>query len=333
MASLSQIADYAGVSKSTVSLVLNNKPHVSSEMRDRILRAVAELSPDGQPQPGRLRENANVLLIHPLSMGSHQVFRELLQGVRTAVVQEGRGQLTLAAHDPPLRPDHATSALIHDPALRPDGVIVMAAAEDDPIIGEAQEEGLPCVLLARQHGPGGISMVGMDNVAGAQTATVHLLAAGHRSIALLGGDEHYDYTELRIEGYRKAMSAQGYSPEIHLGSGDQAARSLLAAHRAGTPLPSAVFFINDEHALKGLPILVDFGIRIPQDMSVIGFDDSDNALQCTPPLTTIRVPRFLIGKLAGRTILDHIRYPELDEISILLQTELISRQSVLPLKI
>lgn len=328
MASLSEIARYAQVSKSTVSLVMNNRPYVSREMRDRVLRAAAELGSTESRRSSRPQRSPNVLLIHPLSMGSQQVFRELLQGVRAAVVDEGNGQLTPAAHDPPLRPDHATSALLHDPFLRPDGVIVMGAGEHDPIIAEAQEEGLPCVLLARQHTPEGTSAVGMDNVAGARGGVEHLLEQGHTRIALLGGDIEFDYTELRIAGYREAMEKAGLETEIHLGSGETATRSLIEAHPDRRTLPTAIFYVNDEHAIRGMPLLSEYGLRVPADISVIGFDDTDNALECEPSLTSIRVPRFLIGKLAGRTVLDHIHYPELERVSVLLRTELVRRDSV-----
>ena len=229
-----------------------------------------------------------------MSMGSQQVFRELLQGVRAAVVEEGNGQLTPAAHDPPLRPDHATSALLHDPFLRPDGVIVMGAGEHDPILAEAQQEGLPCVLLARQHAPEGTSTVGMDNAAGARSGVEHLLERGHRRIALLGGDTAFDYTELRIAGYREAMEAAGLDTEIHLGSGETATRSLIAAHPDRETLPTAIFFVNDEHAARGMPVLAEYGLRVPTDISVIGFDDTDNAVQCDPPLTSIRLAGSIV---------------------------------------
>jgi DNA-binding LacI/PurR family transcriptional regulator len=328
MASLSEIAQHARVSKSTVSLVMNNRPYVSQEMRDRVLRAAAELSSTPRPHSATPQHSPNVLLIHPLSMGSQQVFRELLQGVRTAVVNEGRGQLTPAAHDPPLKPEHATSALLHDPALRPDGVIVMGAGEHDPIIAEAQQEDLPCVLLARQHAPAGTSSVGMDNANGARTGVEHLLDHGHTRIALVGGDESFDYTELRIAGYRETMGAAGLETEVYLGNGDAATRALISAHPDRSTFPTGILYINDEHAARGMPVLADHGFRVPTDVSVVGFDDTDNATQCTPPLTSIRVPRFLIGKLAGRTVLDHIQFPELEQLTVLLRTELISRESV-----
>jgi len=330
MATFSEIARYARVAKSTISLVLNNKPNVSVNMRERVLRAVAELDPPLAYGRGSPRLKPNVLLIHPLSMSSHQVFRELLQGVKAAILDEAQGNLTMAVHDPPIQPDHLTSALIHDPALRPDGVIVMAASEDDPIIREVRSEGLPCVLLARQHGPDGISVVGMDNAAGAGMAVDYLLHQGHRKIAFVGGDASYDYTELRIQGYTARMNRESLSPRVYLGTGRDAIDALLRDADGPGGLPSAILFVNDEHALHGIERLSQRGYRVPRDISAIGFDDSDNATRCDPPLTTVRVPRFLIGKLAGRTILDHITMPDMEKTTIVLKTTLTPRDSVRP---
>lgn len=329
MASVSEIAHHAGVSKSTVSLVLNNRPNVSGRMRERVMRAISELEPSDAPAHGPQRLGRNILLIHPLSMGSQQVFRELLQGVRSSIVEEARSQLTLAAHDPPLRPDHATSALLHDPALRPDGVIVMAAAEEDPIIEETLREGLPCVLLARQHAPEGTSAVGMDNAHGMRAAVEYLVQMGHRRIAFLGGDRTFDYTDLRLAGYREGMRTAGLKTQVFLGSGAQATEEFLhEVARNPEETPTAVAYVNDEHAAAGVPLLQSAGLRVPRDISVIGFDDSDSARQHTPPLTSVRVPRYLIGKLAGRTVLDHIAHPELEHATIVFRTELVYRESV-----
>ncbi|OHD79593.1 MAG: hypothetical protein A3J97_16275 [Spirochaetes bacterium RIFOXYC1_FULL_54_7] len=328
MVSLSSIARHVGVSKSTVSLVLNNKPNVSTAMKEKVLRAIAELEPQSINGRSVSTKNPSILLIHPLSMSSHQVFRELLQGIKSAVVDEAHGNLTLAAHDPPLKPNHATSALIHDPSLRPDGVILMGALEDDPIFGDIRAEKLPCVLLARQHGPEGISVVGMDNNAGARLAVEFLLSQGHRRIAFVGGDRVYDYTELRQQGYKDRMELEGLEAQVYLGKGDEAIAELLSDTSGTNRMPTAILFVNDEHAVDGIKKLRVAGLQVPQDLSAIGFDDSENATECVPPLTSVRVPRFLIGKLAGRTVIDHLNLPDIDHENIVLKTTLTLRDSV-----
>jgi LacI family transcriptional regulator len=328
MASLSDVARHARVSKSTVSLVLNNKPNVSLRMKEKVMRAIAELDPHFFNGKHSAAKRPSILLIHPMSMSSHQVFRELLQGVKAAVVEEAHGNLSLAVHDPPLQPDHATSALIHDPLLRPDGVIIMAASSNDPIFREIEEEKLPCVLLARQLGPQGISVVGMDNSAGATLAVDYLLARGHKDIVFAGGNMSYEYTELRLKGYMEKIEEAHLVPRVYLGSGDAAVTAMLEDVKGHGQLPTAILFVNDEHAVHGLEKLREAGIKVPADISAIGFDDSDNATRCEPPLTSVRVPRFLIGKLAGRMVTDLIRTPDLDHATIVLKTSLTVRDSV-----
>ncbi len=327
MASLSEIAKHASVSKSTVSLVLNNKPNVSASMKSKVMQAINELDPGFRN--GRIASGKKpaILLIHPLSMSSHQVFRELLQGVKTAVIDEALGNLTLAAHNPPLKPNHATSALIHDPLLKPDGVLLMGALEDDPIFDDILSENLPCVLLARQHGPQGASVVGMDNRAGIRSAVEYLLLLGHQKIAFIGGDSSYDYTELRTAGYLEKMAEEGLAPYVYSGDSDEAITRMLAQAPDGNSLPTALVFVNDEYALQGIKRLKEAGLRVPEDISATGFDDSENATDCEPQLTSVRVPRFQIGKLAGRTLLDHISTPELERVAIVLRTTLTVRDS------
>jgi len=310
MPSVSEIARRAKVSKSTVSLALNNKPHVSPQMKERVMKALTELNAREGERRDVSRQEKTVLIIHPMSMESRQVFSELLQGIRAAVVEEAGGQMILAAHDPPLKPEHVASALLYDPALKPDGVIVMAAFAEDPILFAVQDEQLPCVLLARQHSPAGISCVGMDNTAGARSAAEHLYDLGHRRIAFAGGQE--------------CMKAHNLESLVFLGRGDAATRALLGHDRR----PTAILYVNDEHALAGLSVLREAGLSIPADISIIGFDDTDDAANADPPLTSVQVPRFRIGFLAGRTVLDHIRYPEIVHQNILMGTALILRESV-----
>ncbi len=324
MPSVSAIARRAGVSKSTVSLVLNNKSNVSEAMRRRVLQAVEDLQRAAVTVPLESQKTTNVLLIHPISLGSQQVFRELLQGVKTGV-EEVDGRLTLAVHQPQLQPEHATHTLLHDRAFRPDGVIVMGAHVDDPIFAEIRSENLPCVLLARQDAPPDLSAVGMDNLEGARQATDYLIKLGHRRIAFLGGDPSYDYTRLRQTGYCAAMQAAQLATDglAFLGMGDEAARNFLNARTDAT----AIFFVNDEQALRALPVLTNAGLRIPNDLSVVCFDDTDNVTRYDPPLTAISVPRTQVGYWTAKTLMDCIRYRDLKTVRVVLRTSLNVRAS------
>ena len=325
MPSVSEVARRAGVSKSTVSLALNNRPNVSEAMRKKITQAMDDLRREEAPlTPKDATETIDLLLIHPETLYSSQVFREPLQGIQAAIA-ESNSRLTMAVHQSPLNANHATHVLLHDPALRPDGVIVSGAHLNDPILDEIRAEKLPCVLLARQEGPDDVSLVGMDNVAGACDAAEYLIKLGHKRIAFVGGYPVFDFTELRLKGYAQAMQAANLSTEglTFLGRGDEAVKSFLDAKTGAT----AIVFINDEHARRALPVLKEAGIRIPDDLSVTGFDDTDDALQYDPPLTTLSVDRAQIGYWTVRVLVDQIRNPARLPIRVIIRPRLTMRAS------
>ena len=320
-----EIASKAGVSKSTVSLVLNNRPHVSEEMRKRVFSALEELKKNNSAHLTTPREKSlRILLLHPLRMGSVQVFRELLQGIQSGIESIG-GQLTLALHHPPFYPEHTTSILLHDPSFRPDGVLLMGAMRNDPILNEIQKDNIPCVLIAREIPPKGFSTVGMDNFQSAKEAVEYLIHIGHRNIAFVGGDEEFEYTRHRKAGYIAAMRSAGlrWKGLIFMGPGDRAAWDFLRSHQPVT----AVFFVNDEHAALGVKTLQGQGIRIPDDLSIIGFDDTADTSSFDPPLSSIWVPRFEIGELAAKTLSEQIARPSIQSVRILLKTQLRLRET------
>lgn len=323
--SVSEIARLAGVSKSTVSLVLNNRPHVSDSIRKRVLDALEALQTQYSGTP-RIKGPFKILLLHPAHMGSIQVFRELLQGIHRGIEDAG-ARLTLAVHQPPLHPNHTTNVLLLDPALRPHGVLLMGALRDDPILELLRKENLPTVLVARETAFDGFSAVGMDNFRGSKEAVEYLIQLGHRRIAFLGGSDQYEYTRNRLAGYRDALAQAGITSEgwVFLGKGDEAVRALLSASPS---LPvTAIFFVNDEHASQALPVLQKEGIRIPEDLSVIAFDDTELMAQWIPPISSVAVPRMEIGELAVKSLVEQITRPSIESIRIILHTHLRIRET------
>jgi LacI family transcriptional regulator len=155
---------------------------------------------------------------------------------------------------------------------------------------------------------------------------------GHRRIAFLGGNEQYEYTRNRLAGYRDALAQAGLPSEkwVYLGKGDEAARALLSRF---TPSPdpslpvTALFFVNDEHASQALPVFQEKGIRIPQDLSVIAFDDTEIMAQWNPPISSVTVPRVEIGELAVKSLVEQITRPSIESIRIILRTQLHIRET------
>jgi len=294
-------------------------------MRKRVLDALETLQNQPSETP-RLKGPFKILLLHPAHMGSIQVFRELLQGIHRGIEDVG-GRLTLAVHQPPLHPNHTTNVLLLDPTLRPHGVLLMGALRDDPILDVLRKENLPTVLVARETAFDGFSAVGMDNFKGAKEAVRYLIQLGHRRIAFLGGNEQYEYTRNRLAGYRDALAEAGIPTEqyVYLGKGDDAAQALLS-NASLSPIPSlpvtAIFFVNDEHASQALPVLQKRGIRIPKDLSVIAFDDTEIMAQWDPPISSVAVPRLEIGVLAVKSLVEQITRPYIESIRIILGTQL-----------
>ena len=266
MPSVSEIAQHAGVSKSTVSLVLNNKPGASTEMRQRVMEAVNQLrareeaqslaQPAPRPRSAVGSESVysqalSVVVLHPPILRSSQVFSELLQGMQAAANQY-QLQLRLAANETPLPEDHITRLYFSDSALRPSGVLIIGARVEEPLLEEARELGIPCVLVGRQSTDPQVSAVGRNEEAIASEATNYLIDLGHRAIAFLGGECDYSYTRSRLEGYRRALRARGIAcvdQWVALGAGDAAVIRILET----SPEITAAIFVNDAYAMEGLP--------------------------------------------------------------------------------
>lgn len=333
MPSVSEIAQHAGVSKSTVSLVLNNKPGVSENMRQQVLGVVERLRAEealanhtvtrGKVSPKQ--DLLSVVVFHPAILASSQVFSEFLQGIQ-AGADTYHVQLRLATNDLNHPSDHVTRLYLTDPALRPNGLIFMGTRIVEPLIDEAKQQNIPYVLVGRQAPDPSTSAIGRNEEEVTLEATNYLLELGHKAIAFVGGDEAYSYTRRRLDGYKQALYAQHIEPLarwVALGDGRTAAEKILST----SPEITAVIFVNDSYAMQGLPVFQAAGRRIPADLSVISYDDTDDARSFDPPLTSIPYPRFESGLWAIRALVEQTKHPEMQSIQITFTSSLIKRAS------
>ena len=337
MPTVREIAELAGVSKSTVSLVLNNKPGVSGGMRQRVLEAVNQLRvlEGAQPLTSAVisprdvdKELLTVVVLHPSILRSSQVFSELLQGIQAGATAY-QIQLRLAMNEPDLPNTHITRLYFSEPTLRPSGVLVIGARQNESLVDEARQLGIPCVLVGRQSTDSGVAAVGRDEEAIALKATDYLLDLGHQAIAFVGGDEAYSYTHSRLRGYRGALQARGIDvPDrwVALGTGRTAAERVLAA----SPEITAAIFINDAYAMEALPVFQAAGRAIPDTLSVISFDDTQEARTFDPPLTSVSYPRYQEGLWAVRVLVEQIRQPLIKSCQIVFRASLVERASCAP---
>jgi DNA-binding LacI/PurR family transcriptional regulator len=339
MTTVREIAELAGVSKSTVSLVLNNKPGVSDEMRRIVLEAQSHLKQQKQlassheiaPSSGQTHADdtgsraLSIVVLHPPVMRSSYVFREVLRGIQTAA-ETYNIQLRLVANDPFATVQHVSYLYFSDPYLRPDGVLVFGAQQHEPLLEQAFKQDIPCVVLGRQANKYDVSGLGRNEARYAYGATHYLLDLGHRAIAFLGGEQVYDYLHNRINGYRHALKDAEIEVDtswVRLGNGVDATRSILEQ----SPEITAVIYVNDRCAEEGLPIIEQAGLKIPADISVISFDDTEFAQRYSPPLTSVSYRRFEEGQWAVRMLVDQIRYPYIESVQTVFKADLIKRGS------
>lgn len=336
MASILDLARRAKVSPTTVSRVLNNSSHpVSDAARLRVLQAAEELNyrPNALARAMITRRTHIVGVI--VGDSSDPYFSTIVRGIETEA--RAHGYLVIICNtdrDPLVEQNYLR--LLHD--YQVDGVIFAGGSRHDcnglsAVLDEMRADDVALVAL----NPHTVvtAHVRVDNEAAAREMTEHLLALGHRRIALIGGPEDITTTADRLEGYRQALADARvpFDPDLvwpgafTFESGVGAARRYLAA----TPpvRPTALFAANDQTAIGAIAVLREAGIRIPEDVSVAGFDDILQARYVVPSLTTIEVPMHALGEEGIRHLLAQLAGKEVPPL-VCLPHRLVVRDSTGP---
>ena len=322
MANLRDVAKRSGVSVATVSHVLNNRnQNMSAKTRQRVLDAIRELGyrPGTVPVTGAARRAQAIGVFVWLSVWETEPLRGNVYAVN---VLDGIIARTL--------PYHWNVTLINVTAWedargqirqfadgRCDGFILIAPPQGMEITDALAERGYPFVLINAGSGDNRVSSVDVNNVAAGREVTKHMIDRGHHRVAFLLGEETYDNTCERLEGYRQAFRDSGLAvPEdliLHHGSyeiGSCAARLERMLERAAempeSERPTAVVCGNDAMAVESRRFLVSRGLRVPEDISLAGFDDSAFATQMDPPLTTVYQPLQQLGIRSADILLKQI---------------------------
>lgn len=210
--------------------------------------------------------------------------------------------------------------------VRLDGVILIHTDPQDPLPALLVGERFPVVLSARPTEPVSITYVDVNQMAGAILAARHLLALGRRRITTIAGPQHTSAGQDRLAGFRAACGAAfaGWvAGDFTLRSGIDAAERLLAQ----VPDTDAVFIASDLMAQGAVPVLRRHGLRVPEDVAVVGFDDSSAALNCDPPLTTVRQPTEDMAAEMARLLLRQIAHPETPVSAVVFEPSLVVRRS------
>ncbi|MEH0829202.1 MULTISPECIES: LacI family DNA-binding transcriptional regulator [unclassified Micromonospora] len=330
-ATLSEIAAAAGVSVPTVSKVLNGRPDVAPTTRQK----VQDLLDRRGYTARRATTSGGAGLIDLVfrDLGSPWAM-QILDGVEELAYRAGMGVVVSAVHGRHrTRPDRRWIEQLS--ARRCDGVLLVLSDLSASQQSQLDELGIPVVIIDPAGQPGaGIPSVGATNWAGGLAATEHLLGLGHERVAVIGGQPNVPCSRARVDGYRAAMNAAGRKiPAGYIRYGDFNAPSGYREMNALLDLsrpPTAVFACADQMALGAYEALYERGARVPDDVSIVGFDDLDAARWSAPPLTTIRQPLTEMAGMATRMLLALIAGEELDSHRIELATPLIVRQSTRP---
>jgi DNA-binding LacI/PurR family transcriptional regulator len=306
------VAERAGVSKGAVSFALNGRPGVAPATRDRILDAASELGwrPSSRARAlVRARADALGLVLsrQPELLGADPFFAQFLAGVETALAGRGMAlilQVVTAAGDAGVEAESASYRRIAAEG-RADGVFLTDLRVDDPRIPLLVELGLPAVVVGQPVGDCPFPAVVVDDRVGVADAVAHLLALGHRRIAFVGGTEGYVHSLSRRAAWRGALEAAGVAPGPEL-AGDFTGPGGAAATRALLDLrerPTAIVFANDLMAVAGMGVALGAGLAVPDDLSIVGFDDIPLAAHVVPALTTVRQDAQAWGRAAAEALL------------------------------
>lgn len=330
---LEEVARLAGVSRSTVSRVINDHPSVHAETRERVWQAIRESGYQPHAVARSLATNRTQIIGMVIPEAVTTLFTDpffplLLRGA-TEACNAHQYQLLLSLFD-----DRTSREEMYRRVLRSgylDGVIVASTSLSDPLIPTLLHDQVLFVSVGQHPNPQ-VHYVDVDNVTGARMATEHLIRLGHRRIATLTGPLDTTHGKARLEGYRQALRAHRLTVDEKLiVEGDFSESSgLVGIQRLLSASPSAVFFASDTMAIGALKGLRQAGLQVPRDIALVGYDDIPLASAIEPALTTVRQPIVRLGSLAVEVLIGLLQSPPSEEHGahkIVLPAELVVRES------
>jgi LacI family transcriptional regulator len=297
------IAKLANVSQSTVSKALNDRPDVGLETKEHILRIAAQYNfrpnASGKALKKRVTENIGVIFRrddNPLS--SNPFYSRVLEGIEAELAFN---DYNLVLH---LVPEHKIPVLPKMVREHQVDAVVLVGIKHEAFVRQLQHANVPLILVDPKTDIPGCSQVLIDNENGAFLATQHLIQCGHERIGFISGELSRLSFKQRLDGYIKALKYHNIPVEEELikAGGVEAGYELTKSLLTLSKRPTAIFAANDINAIYGYKAINEFNLKIPDDISVVGFDDIDLSKMATPPLTTLRVYKEELGSVAVRNL-------------------------------
>lgn len=328
MSTIREVAEKAGVSPTTVSHVVNNTRYVSANVRERVLQAMVDLGyrPNALARSLRRGETKTLGLILPDS--ANPFFAEIGHAIEAAAFSSGYSVI-LCNTEGDLEKETLYTDVLSKKQV--DGMIFVTTGDNPSSIQELLTQNLPIVVVDRDPQTADVDAVLTDNRQCGYLATQHLIQLGHRRIGCIMGPSNVTPSAMRVTGYQDAMRENHLPVEeiwlvrgdFHPDSGHAAAMELL---RQPNPV-TAIFVCNDMMAIGALRAAYESGLRVPEQLSIVGVDNIDLASYTIPPLTTITQPKAEIGQTAFHLLVQRIHQHDLPARRVTLPSSLVIRNS------
>lgn len=327
---MKDVARLAGVSTSTVSHVINKDRFVSEAITEKVDAAIKSLNyaPSALARSLKLNQTRTIGML--ITASTNPFYSELVRGVERSCFERGYSLVLCNTEGDEQRMNRNLETLMQK---RVDGLLLLCTETHQPSLEIMQRyPSIPSVMMDWAPFDGDSDLIQDNSLLGGDMATRYLIERGHTRIACISGPLDKTPARLRLEGYREAMHnarlpiPDGYeiTSNFEFGGGFDAMQKLLAHPQR----PDAVFVGNDAMAVGAYQALYQAGLRIPQDMAVIGYDDIELARYMTPPLTTIHQPKDELGELAIDVLIHRIAQPGQKQQRMQLTPELVVRGSV-----
>ncbi|HEX3689581.1 MAG TPA: LacI family DNA-binding transcriptional regulator [Solirubrobacteraceae bacterium] len=324
-----EVADLAGVSTATVSRVINGRAEVSEKARKAVMRVVREHGYSTN-RTARALSGGRTGLVGVMSpVVHHSYFSVILDGAGEALYEHDMRMVLCPTHHEHEREVTLLERLMHGTT---DGAVLILPEESGEELSALHDHGYRFVIIdPHKSSDERVPTVSASHTSGASDAVEHLLGLGHRRIAAVTGPRGWIATEERLRGYRAALAAAGVMPDPRLEmESDFSDRGGVQATEALLDLPdppTAIFAFNDMLAIGAMQAARARGIRIPEDLSVVGFDDTFEASIVTPTLTTVRQPLAEMGRMAVALLVRLLQNQRIEALHVELATKLVVRES------
>jgi LacI family transcriptional regulator len=322
------VARLAHVSTSTVSHVINGTRPVSPQLRDRVLAAMQDLGyePNAVARSLKIKRSHTLGLI--ISDIANPFFTAVVRGVEDVAQAKGYMLIVGNSDEDPTKEEAYLRLLA---ARRVDGLILAPAGEPHPYLDRLVRDAFPLVFLDREVPQLPVPAVLLDSIVAAEEAVRHLIGLGHRRIGMIAGRSRISSTSDRIAGYRHALAAAGipYDQDLVVSGGSRAEGGAAAAEALLElrPRPTALFTANNLMTIGAIGAVQARGLRIPEDIAVVGFDDFSWADVFRPRLTTVAQPTYELGRVAAELLVRRIDEGDTPPARVVLPGRLIVRES------